>query len=104
MDTRVCVAGFSTVLWSLMSINILLIYAAIYEKILIVGTWLLVNYLVFLCTLVTVLLDPLASLRIFYLGYCLIVVKSFYTELTGVEEPETVSSRGASESEDESNA
>nr|XP_016929903.1 uncharacterized protein LOC108009778 [Drosophila suzukii] len=104
MDTQICVAGFSTVAWLLMTNNILLIYATIYNKLLFVGTWLLINYLVFLCTLVTVLLDPFASLRIAYLGYCLIVVKSYYSELTVVEDSESVSSRGASESEDESNA
>ncbi|XP_016994420.1 uncharacterized protein [Drosophila takahashii] len=104
MDTRICVAGFATVLWLLMINNFLLVYAVLYKKLLLIGTWLLINYMVFLFTLVTVLLDSWAFIRIGCLGYCLIVVKSYYTELSVVEAVESDSSRGASESEDESNA
>ncbi|XP_016985848.1 uncharacterized protein LOC108049236 isoform X1 [Drosophila rhopaloa] len=101
MNTRTCVAGFSALIWVLMIDHLLLIYGVIYRNLLLIGTWLLINYIVFLFTLVTVLLDGWAIVRIIGIGYCLIVVKSYYTELN-VSTPD--SSRGASESSEESTA
>ncbi|EDV56434.1 uncharacterized protein LOC6546992 [Drosophila erecta] len=103
MDTRVCVAGFATVFWLMMLNHFLLIYAVFYQKLLLIGTWLLINYMVFLFTLVTVLLDGLLILRIITLGYCLIVVKAYYSELTVVEDEASESSDGATESDNDSN-
>ncbi|XP_016985849.1 uncharacterized protein LOC108049236 isoform X2 [Drosophila rhopaloa] len=79
MNTRTCVAGFSALIWVLMIDHLLLIYGVIYRNLLLIGTWLLINYIVFLFTLVTVLLDGWAIVRI-------------------------NSSRGASESSEESTA
>ncbi|KMY93037.1 uncharacterized protein LOC6734038 [Drosophila simulans] len=92
MDTRICVSGFATVFWLMMTDHFLLIYAVFYHKLLIIGTWLLINYMVFLFTLVTVLLDSLLILRIIALGYCLIVVKSYYSELAEAQEEPSDSS------------
>ncbi|XP_017069190.1 uncharacterized protein LOC108106545 [Drosophila eugracilis] len=98
MDTRVCVAGFSALFWVMMVIHCLLLYGVFCNKFVIIGTWLLINYVVYLFTLVTVLLDSLAIFRIIAFGYCLIVVKSYYAEMTMVEETSD-SSRGASDSD-----
>ncbi|XP_043641836.1 uncharacterized protein LOC122612349 [Drosophila teissieri] len=102
MDTQICVAGFAALFWLMMINHFLLIYAVFYNKLLIIGTWLLINYMVFLFTLVTVLLDGLLILRIIALGYCLIVVKSYYGQLTTGLDVESESSEGATGSENES--
>ncbi|EDW90887.1 uncharacterized protein LOC6530238 [Drosophila yakuba] len=103
MDTQICVAGFATLFWLMMLDHFLLIYAVFYNKLLIIGTWLLINYMVFLFTLVTVLLDGLLILRIIALGYCLIVVKSYYSELTTGVDVDSESSEGAISNDNESN-
>ncbi|ALC40712.1 CG42493, partial [Drosophila busckii] len=64
MDTRTCVACFSSVFY-LMSMNDgMLIYGAVRRKAGYMGPWLIVNFLVLICTIVTALLSPVAIIRI----------------------------------------
>ncbi|KAH8289786.1 hypothetical protein KR054_010959 [Drosophila jambulina] len=64
MSTRTCVSTCAVLFYVLAFIHFLLAYGAYTHNHLIVGTWLLVNYTVFLFTLVTGLLSGLAILRI----------------------------------------
>ncbi|XP_017125236.1 uncharacterized protein LOC108144683 [Drosophila elegans] len=103
MDTRTCVAGVTAVIWVLMIDHFLLIYGAINNNLLLIGTWLLINYFIFLFTLVTVLLDDWAIGRIIGIGYSLIVVRSYYTELNVVS-PVISQEDSTQENSDESSA
>ncbi|KRF99096.1 uncharacterized protein Dwil_GK27461 [Drosophila willistoni] len=82
MDTRTCVTCFSVCFYLMSSNDAMLIYGAIARKRWYMGPWLLVNFCVLICTLVTALLSALAIIRLIILCYSMLVVSSFYDELT----------------------
>ncbi|XP_022226488.1 uncharacterized protein LOC111076818 [Drosophila obscura] len=82
MDTATCVGCFAGTFYLLALNDLVLIYGAIREKHRFIGPWLLVNFVVLICTMVTALVSGIAIIRIAILSYCMFVVNSFYNELT----------------------
>ncbi|KAH8291153.1 hypothetical protein KR054_009119 [Drosophila jambulina] len=81
MDTKDCVVVCSTVVYILAMDHFMLTFGAITANHLLVGVWLLVNITVFVLTLFTGLMSGWALLRLVVMGYCIIVVRSYYENL-----------------------
>ncbi|XP_034654178.1 uncharacterized protein LOC117892196 isoform X1 [Drosophila subobscura] len=82
MHTGTCVACFAGTFYLMAFNDLMLIYGAIREKPAYIGIWLLVNFVVLICTMVTALVSGIAIIRIVILSYCMFVVNSFHVELT----------------------
>ncbi|KRG05456.1 uncharacterized protein LOC26527790 [Drosophila mojavensis] len=82
MDARYCVFWFSVIFYLMAFSDLLLITGAMTKNTSCLGPWLIVNFIVLICTIATALLSAIAVLRIGILMYAMLVVNSFYDELT----------------------
>ncbi|XP_023160028.2 uncharacterized protein LOC111592194 [Drosophila hydei] len=82
MDARLCVFWFAVIYYIIAFSDLLLIAGAMAKNPTCLGPWLIVNFIVLICTIATVLLSVLAVVRVGILLYAILVVNSFYDELT----------------------
>ncbi|XP_026842231.1 uncharacterized protein LOC6600938 isoform X1 [Drosophila persimilis] len=64
MDTLTCVACFTGTFYLMAFNDLMLIYGAIRKKSGYIGPWLMVNFVVLICTMVTALVSGIAIIRI----------------------------------------
>ncbi|KRF79400.1 uncharacterized protein [Drosophila virilis] len=63
-------------------VDLLLISGAMAKNPAYMGPWLIVNFIVLICTIATALLSAIAIIRIVLIVYAMLVVNSYYDELT----------------------
>ncbi|KAH8418185.1 hypothetical protein KR009_002240 [Drosophila setifemur] len=69
MDPSICVGSFALLFYILAFDHFLMVYGAFKDKTIIMGIWLLVNYLLLMFTIATALLSIIGVFRIGKLGY-----------------------------------
>ncbi|XP_064536583.1 uncharacterized protein LOC135427085 [Drosophila montana] len=82
MNARQCVFCFAVVFYLMSFSDLLLISGAMSKNPACMGPWLIVNFIVLICTIATALLSALAIIRIVIIVYAMLVVNSYYDELT----------------------
>ncbi|XP_030554695.1 uncharacterized protein LOC115758272 [Drosophila novamexicana] len=82
MDARYSVLCFAFVFYLMSFSDLLLISGAMAKNPAYMGPWLIVHFIVLICTIATALLNALAVIRIILIVYAMLVVNSYYEELT----------------------